>query len=51
MGPGADDDLWLTFQIGAWLQECFEGCLVVARSGCLVKVGALPVLACLDISY
>lgn len=26
MGEGADDDLWVTFQITAWLQECFGGC-------------------------
>lgn len=33
MAPGADYDLWVTFQISVRLQECFEGCLVVAWSG------------------
>lgn len=47
MGEGADDDLWVTLQITVWLQECFEGWFIVAWSGgggCLVEVGALPVL-------
>lgn len=33
MGEGADDDLWVSFQITVWLQECFDGRVIVAWSG------------------
>lgn len=32
VSEGAEDDLWVTFLISVWLQECFDGCFIVAWS-------------------